>query len=106
MAKKTVAIMPQTRDILIQMGEQIRLARLRRKLTLELVAERAGISLATLASIEKGTPTVSIGAYAAVLHALNNMDSDLLLVAKDDELGRKLQDLGLPARKRAPKKGW
>ena len=105
MAKKTVVIMPQTRDILIQMGEQIRLARLRRKLTLELVAERAGISLATLASIEKGTPTVSIGAYAAVLHALNNMDSDLLLVAKDDELGRKLQDLGLPARKRAPKKG-
>ena len=105
MAKKTVVIMPQTRDILVQMGEQIRLARLRRKLTLELVAERAGISLATLASIEKGTPTVSIGAYAAVLHALNNMDSDLLLVAKDDELGRKLQDLGLPARKRAPKKG-
>ena len=106
MAKKTVVIMPQTRDILVQMGEQIRLARLRRKLTLELVAERAGISLATLASIEKGTPTVSIGAYAAVLHALNNMDSDLLLVAKDDELGRKLQHLGLPARKRAPKKGW
>lgn len=105
MAKKTVVIMPQTRDILVQMGEQIRLARLRRKLTLELVAERAGISLATLASIEKGAPTVSIGAYAAVLHALNNMDSDLLLVAKDDELGRKLQDLGLPARKRAPKKG-
>lgn len=61
MAKKTVVIMPQTRDILVQMGEQIRLARLRRKLTLELVAERAGISLATLASIEKGTPTVSIG---------------------------------------------
>lgn len=54
MAKKTVVIMPQTRDILVQMGEQIRLARLRRKLTLELVAERAGISLATLASIEKG----------------------------------------------------
>ena len=62
-------------------------------------------SHATLVSIEKGVPTVSIGAYAAVLHALNNMDSDLLLVAKDDELGRKLQDLTLPTRKRAPKKG-
>ena len=88
-----------------RMGEQIRLARLRRKLSLELVAERAGISRATLISIEKGTPTVSIGSYAAVLHALNNMDGDLLLIAKDDEFGRKLQDLALPTRRRAPKKG-
>ena len=101
MAKKAAVIMPQTREILAQMGEQIRLARLRR----ELVAERAGISRATLISIEKGTPTVSIGSYAAVLHALNNMDSNLLLIAKDDEFGRKLQDLALPTRRRAPKKG-
>lgn len=105
MAKKAAVIMPQTWEILAQMGEQIRLARLRRKLSLELVAERAGISRATLISIEKGTPTVSIGSYAAVLHALNNMDSDLLLIAKDDEFGRKLQDLALPTRRRAPKKG-
>lgn len=105
MAKKAAVIMPQTREILEQMGEQIRLARLRRKLSLELVAERAGISRATLISIEKGTPTVSIGSYAAVLHALNNMDSDLLLIAKDDEFGRKLQDLALSTRRRAPKKG-
>ena len=105
MAKKAAVIMPQTREILEQMGEQIRLARLRRKLSLELVAERAGISRATLISIEKGAPTVSIGSYAAVLHALNNMDSDLLLIAKDDEFGRKLQDLELPTRRRAPKKG-
>ena len=105
MAKKAAVIMPQTREILAQMGEQIRLARLRRKLSLELVAERAGISRATLISIEKGTPTVSIGSYAAVLHALNNMDQDLLLVAKDDELGRKLQDLELTTRKRAPRNG-
>ena len=105
MAKKAAVIMPQTREILAQMGEQIRLARLRRKLSLELVAERAGISRATLISIEKGTPTVSIGSYAAVLHALNNMDSDLLLIAKDDEFGSKLQDLALPTRRRAPKKG-
>ncbi len=105
MAKKAAVIMPQTREILAQMGEQIRLARLRRKLSLKLVAERAGISRATLISVEKGTPTVSIGSYAAVLHALNNMDSDLLLVAKDDAFGRKLQDLALPTRRRAPKKG-
>ncbi len=105
MAKKATVLMPKTREILAQMGEQMRMARLRRKLSLDLVAERAGISRATLISIEKGTPTVSIGSYAAVLHALNNMDSDLLLVAKDDAFGRKLQDLALPARRRAPRKG-
>ena len=105
MSKKTAVIMPRTREILEQMGEQIRLARLRRKLTTELVAERAGISRQTLNSIEKGSPTVAIGSYAAVLHALNNLDADLLLIASDDEFGRKLQDLELPTRKRAPKRG-
>jgi transcriptional regulator with XRE-family HTH domain len=86
------------------MGEQIKMARLRRKLSVQLVAERAGISRATLWSVEKGSPSVAIGAYAAVLHALNNMDSDFLLIAKDDELGRKLQDLNMPTRSRAPRK--
>jgi transcriptional regulator with XRE-family HTH domain len=105
MSKKSAVIMPGTREILEQMGEQIRLARLRRKLTSELVAERAGISRQTLNSIEKGSSTVAIGSYAVVLHALNNLDSDLFLIAKDDEFGRKLQDLELPTRKRAPKKG-
>ena len=105
MSKKRVVIMPKTEEILNTMGEQIKLARLRRKLSAELVAERAGISRATLWQVEKGSPSVAIGIYAAVLHALNNMDKDLLLIAKDDELGRKLQDLELPVRKRAPKKG-
>lgn len=105
MSKKRVVIMPKTEEILNTMGEQIKLARLRRKLSSELVAERAGISRATLWQVEKGSPSVAIGIYAAVLHALNNMDKDLLLIAKDDELGRKLQDLDLPVRKRAPKKG-
>ena len=104
MSKKATVILPQTLRMLNQMGEQIRLARLRRCLTAELVAERAGISRMTLSNIEKGSPSVAIGSYAAVLHALNGMDRDLLLVAKDDELGRKLQDLGLPTRCRAPRK--
>lgn len=97
--------MPKTREIMEQMGEQIKLARLRRKLPARLIAERAGISRQTLNAIEKGSSTVSIGSYAAALHALNNLDKDLLLIARDDELGRKLQDLDLPTRKRAPKKG-
>ena len=100
----SIVLLPETEKILEQMGLQIKYARLRRKLPSELVAERAGISRATLVSIEKGSPSVAMGCYAAVLHALNYMDKDLLLVAKDDELGRKLQDLDLPVRKRAPRK--
>ena len=102
MGRKSVAVLPQTQAILEQLGEQIKLARLRRHLSAELVAERAG---ATVWNVEKGNPSVAIGIYAAVLHALNNMDKDLLLVAKDDELGRKLQDLELTMRKRAPRNG-
>ena len=101
MSKKTVVILPETRRILERMGDQIKMARLRRNLATEFVAERAGISRATLWSVEKGLPTVSIGTYAAVLHALGGMDKDLELVAKKDELGRKLQDLNLVTRKRA-----
>ena len=103
--RKTTTIMPKTRENLVQMGEQIKMARLRRQLSSELVAERAGISRATLCNIEKGSSSVAIGSYAAVLHALGGMDTDFLLIAKDDELGRKLQDLELLTRRRAPKKG-
>ena len=102
-SKQKVVIMPKTQRILTEMGNHIKLARLRRDLPVTLIAERAGISRATLWSIEQGSSSVSLGAYAAVLHALNNMDSDLLLIAKDDKLGRTFQDLALPVRKRAPK---
>ena len=101
MGKKAVTVLPATLDILIKMGEQIKLARLRRNLSVDLTAERAGISRATLWKVEKGDPSVAIGIYASVLHALNDMDKDLLLVAQNDPLGRTLQDLNLPIRKRA-----
>jgi len=104
LGKKSVILMPGTADILETMGEQIKMARLRRRISTALVAERAGISRATLWAVEKGSPSVSVGIYAAVLHSLNGMDKELLLIAKDDELGRKLQDLELPIRKRAPQK--
>lgn len=105
MGRKSVTVLPQTQAILQQLGEQIKTARLRRHLSSELVAQRAGVSRATVWNVEKGNPSVAIGCYAAVLHALNNMDRDFLLVAKDDELGRKLQDLELTMRRRAPKSG-
>ena len=96
--------MPSTQRVLDTMGEQIKLARLRRNLSAELVAERAGISRATLWAVEKGTPTVPIGTYAAVLHALGGMDKDLELVAQDDEFGRRIQDMNLVTPKRAKRK--
>ena len=101
MSKKSAAIMPDTQKALETMGEQIKMARLRRNLATEFVAERAGISRATLWAAEKGSPTVAIGTYAAVLHALGGMDKDFMQIARDDELGRKLQDLNLPSRQRA-----
>ena len=103
MGKKAVTVLPQTETILFTLGEQIKLARLRRNLSVALVSQRADVSRATIWKVEKGDPSVAIGIYAAVLHALNNLDKDLLLVAKDDELGRALEDLKLKTRKRAPK---
>ena len=102
MGKKSVKLLPKTLRTLETLGENIKMARLRRNLSSELVAERASISRATLWSVEKGSPSVAIGIYAAVLLGIALAD-DLLLVAKDDVLGRKLQDLKLPMRKRASK---
>ena len=104
MKKAAYNILPETEDTLKTLGEQIKLARLRRDLSATLVAERAGISRASLWKVESGNPSVAIGNYAAVLHALGNMDKDFLLVAKDDERGRQMQDLGLLTKKRASRR--
>jgi transcriptional regulator with XRE-family HTH domain len=79
------------------------MARLRRNLSLRAVAQRAGISLNTVVAIENGEPGVSIGAIANVLHCLSLAEA-ISKIALDDELGRKLQDLQLEPKKRAPKK--
>ena len=84
-------------------GEQIKLARLRRNLSVAQVAERATCSPLTVSRIEKGVPTVAIGIYLRVLYALQ-LDNDILFLAKDDKLGRALQDMNLPQRERASKK--
>ena len=84
-------------------GEQIRLARLRRDLSIAQVAERATCSPVTISRVEKGAPTVAIGIYLRVLYALQ-LDDDILLRAQKDEIGRGLQDLRLKQRERASKK--
>lgn len=94
MKSKKQNIFPQHQQTLQQVGENIKLARKRRKLTTIQVAERAGIDRTTLYYIEQGKPSVSIGAYFNVMRVLNLHD-DFLMLAADDEFGRKLQDMEL-----------
>ncbi len=97
------SILPRLSRILSVMGESIKLARLRRKLSAKQVAERAGIGRTTLVEIEKGSPSVSLGNYAQVLMVLG-LEKDLLQIAADDVLGRKIQDAGLKTGERAPRR--
>jgi transcriptional regulator with XRE-family HTH domain len=76
------------------MGEQIMLARKRRHLSMQDVAERATVTRLTVAKVERGDPTVAMGIYARVLYALN-LEADIALLAANDPLGRQLQDAEL-----------
>lgn len=93
----------QLEERLAVVGEQFRLARLRRNLTIEQVAERSQCSRLTVAKLEKGLPTVSLGVVMRVLYALQ-LDEDILRLAEDDKLGRVIQDITLKNKKRASKK--
>jgi transcriptional regulator with XRE-family HTH domain len=95
-------MLPALNRHLHELGENIRLARLRRGFSAELTAERVGISRPTLRAIERGDGSVSMGAYAGVLQTLG-LEKTLAGVARDDVLGRKLQDLNVKVRKRAPR---
>ncbi len=103
MKNKNNILLPKGQKILAKMGENIKLARLRRKLSAQQISERAGISRATLWNIERGKESVSMGAYFQVLSVLG-LEKDFLKIACDDILGQKLQDLNLVNKKRAPKK--
>ena len=94
MKSKKQTLFPKYLKILEQLGENIRLARKRRKFTTIQVSERAGIDRSTLYEIERGNPAVSLGAYFNTLRVLGLQD-DFLKLAADDEFGRKLQDLEL-----------
>ncbi|WP_417866130.1 helix-turn-helix domain-containing protein [Xanthomarina gelatinilytica] len=94
MKSKKNIIFPKHQEIMERLGENIKLARKRRKLTTTQVSERADIDRTTLYQIEKGSSKVSIGAYFNVLRVLGLQD-DFLKLAADDEFGRKLQDLDL-----------
>jgi transcriptional regulator with XRE-family HTH domain len=103
MKTKSQILLPKVQKSIVELGENIKLARLRRKFSAEQVAERANISRPTLLSIEKGLPSVSIGAIVNVLFVLG-LEKDIMEVAKDDKLGRRLQDASLIVKERAPKR--
>ncbi len=94
MNSKKAIVLPKFKKMFEQLGENIKLARKRRKLTTEQVSERAGIHRATLYRIEKGNPAVAIGLYFNVFKVLNLQD-DFLKLGTNDVFGRKLQDLDL-----------
>lgn len=100
-SKAPLAFLSETK-LLADLGERLRLARLRRRLSAVIVAERANISRPTLAKAERGDPSVTLGTYLRIL-AIYGLDADLANVASDDVLGRRLQDLALPTRRKARK---
>jgi transcriptional regulator with XRE-family HTH domain len=98
MSSKKQILFPKYQKLFEQVGENLKLARKRRKLTMVQVAERAGMDRTTLYQIEKGNGSVSIAAYFNVLRVLG-LQGDIIKLAGDDEYGRKLQDLSLMAKK-------
>lgn len=99
MKRKKQILFPKYQKVMEQVGENIRLARKRRKLTTIQVAERAGMDRTTLYQIEKGNGSVSMAAYFNTLRVLGLQD-DFLKLAGDDAFGKKLQDLGLIGNKK------
>ena len=96
MSRKPAPLLPATEALLIQFGDRLRLARLRRRLSAKQVAERAGMAPMTLRSLERGGAGVTMGAYIAVMQVLG-IEKDLDLLGKADPVGRELQDAQLPA---------
>lgn len=106
MGNVTSPLLPKTQRLLTELGNRLKLARLRRGLEAKQVAERAGMAPLTLRSIERGSSTVTFGAYMAVMQVLG-LAEDLNFLAKEDETGRHLQDAKLTQtrpKKRAERK--
>jgi transcriptional regulator with XRE-family HTH domain len=103
MGKMIPSLLPRVTRLLASFGENLKLARLRRKYSADSVAQRAGITRRTLSKVEQGDPGVALGIYARVMQVLR-LEGDLSHLAVDDVLGRKLQDAAITPKRRAPKK--
>lgn len=103
MTKKRIVMYPASMKEMDALGQRLKDARLRRRFSMETVCARADISRPTLYKVEKGDPTVAIGIYVNVLRVLGLVE-DLGMIAKEDAIGRRIQDDALPHRKRAPRR--
>lgn len=103
MPKASTTLYPSSVRTLQSLGQRLKDARLRRHFSAESVAARAGITRQTLSKIEAGAPSVTIGNYFQVMVVLG-LDKDVNVLARDDVLGRRLQDAELPQRQRAPRR--
>lgn len=101
--KRTISLYPASAKALRELGQRLKDARLRRRFSMDTVCARADISRPTLYKIENGEPSVVFGAYVQVLRVLG-LVNDLALIAKEDVIGRRLQDESMPRPKRAPKR--
>ena len=104
MPAKQPPFYPAQKRLLAALGERLRLARLRRKLTMDITCQRAGISRMTLFRAEAGSPAIALGTLLRILTVLG-LEADLTLIANDDKAGRLLQDQALPTRRRRGKRG-
>jgi transcriptional regulator with XRE-family HTH domain len=103
MPAKAPVLYPSQTKLLKELGERLRDARLRRRFSVSLVAQRANVSRPTINKVEQGDPAVTLGTYLRVLSVLG-LEKDFAQVAADDLVGRRLQDAALHVPRRAPKK--
>lgn len=102
MPAKAPTLYPSQSRLLRELGARLRMARLRRRLAVTQVAARAEVSRPTLNKVEQGDPAVTLGTYLRVLAVLG-LEKDLLLLAAEDPVGRRLQDAALEPPRRAPR---
>ena len=103
MSKKLICLYPASAKEVEELGQRLKDARLRRRFSMETVCCRAGISRPTLSKVERGDSSVAFGIYVQLLRVLG-LVGDISLIAKEDVLGRRLQDESLPQRQRAPRR--
>ncbi len=102
MSRTSHPLFPQTQRRAEALGERLRLARLRRRMSLSELAARVGVTRGTLSRLERGELSTSLGVLARVLGVLG-LEEDLDRLAQDDELGRRIQDVRLRRPRRSPK---
>jgi transcriptional regulator with XRE-family HTH domain len=91
---ETKLVLPKLEKITENLGTNIRLARLRRKLSMVQVAERANVSFETYSKIEDGDSSIALAAYVNVMFIFG-LETEFANIGFEDKIGRKIQDVNL-----------